>query len=193
MKELPQDFVTALNHTMLYEVGAFWNPNDPDVIAGNISTREQRKKVGYVNIPSDRGGETKFGVAQKANTNVSVYNLDLNGAMQVYFNAYWLRGSCDQLNHPISLIHFDGCVNHGIGRANKFLQRAVGAAEDGQIGPRTIAAVNDADPAEVVKRLSQIRVDFYNAIVQRDPSQAMFLNGWLRRINEVTQFTLAAL
>lgn len=191
--EYTQDFIDSFNHAMLYEVGPFWNPNDSDVIAGNISTREQRKKVGYVNIPTDRGGETKYGVAQKANTNISVYNLNLNGAMNCYFNSYWLRGSCDKLNHPIALIHFDGCVNHGIGRANKFLQRAVGAVEDGQIGPQTIAAVNGADPAQVIQRLSQIRADFYNAIVQRDPSQAMFLNGWMRRINEVTAFTLASL
>lgn len=187
------DFVDAFNHAMLYEVGAFWNPTDQDVIAGNLDTREQRKKVGYVNIPSDRGGETKYGVAQKANPNISVYDLDLDGAMNVYFNQYWLRGSCDKLTYPITLIHFDGCVNHGIGRANKFLQRAVGAVEDGQIGPATLRAINSMDAEILIKRLSKIRADFYNAIVQRDPSQQMFLKGWMRRIDEVTDFTLKSL
>lgn len=186
-------FNHAFNHAMLYEVGAFWNPDDPDVIAGNLDTREQRKKVGYVNIPSDRGGETKYGVAQKANPQISVYDLDLDGAMDVYYNLYWLKGSCDKLNPTIALIHFDGCVNHGIGRANKFLQRAVGAVEDGQIGPKTLRAVNEMDPVELVEALASIREDFYNRIVQRDPSQQMFLKGWMRRISEVRDFTLNSL
>lgn len=191
--DLTEDFIDALNHAMIYEVGAFWNPNDPDVIAGNYQTREQRRKVGYVNIAADRGGETKYGVAQKANPNIRVRDLDLEGAMNVYFHEYWLKGKCDQIPYPVSLIHFDGCVNHGIGRANKFLQRAVGAVDDGVIGPATLRAVQEADPAQLIQSISEQRTNFYQAIVNRDASQSVFLKGWMRRINEVTDFTFAAL
>lgn len=190
---MDQNFVAAFNHTMLYEVGAFWNPTDPDVIDGNISTREQRKKVGYVNIPADRGGETKYGIAKNANPDVDITNLNLDETMSIYQDSYWQRGSCDQLSYPLSLMHFDACVNHGIRRANKFLQRALGVTEDGQVGPQTLQAVNSSDQQQLIQQLSQIRTDFYNAIVNRDPSQQIFLAGWLRRVNEVTAFTLAAL
>lgn len=191
--EFTQDYVDAFNHAMIYEVGAFWNPSDPDVIVGNTETRDQRRKVGYVNIPADRGGETKYGIAQNANPNVKVYTIDLEEAMGVYYNSYWLRGRCDKLTPAIALIHFDGCVNHGTGRASKFLQRAVGVVEDGQIGPGTIGAVLEADPQQVIENLSQIRTQFYKAIAEKNPSQKIFLNGWLRRIDEVTAFTLDAL
>jgi lysozyme family protein len=194
--ELTEDFVQAFDHAMLYEVGAFWNPEDEDVIAGNFSTKEQRRKVGYVNIPADRGGETKYGIAQKANPDIRVRDLDLQGAMEVYFENYWLRGKCDQLPYPISLIHFDGCVNHGIGRANKFLQRAVGVEADGQIGNQTLNAIDEmmeTAAAELVDSISEQRTNFYHAIVERDSSQSIFLKGWMRRIDEVTAFTLEAL
>ena len=190
---MDESFEAAFNHAMLYEVGAFWDPSDPDVIEGNWSTREQRKKVGYVNIPADRGGETKYGIAQNANQDVDVKSLDLEGAMSVYFESYWLRGKCEELPYPISLIHFDGCVNHGIGRANKFLQRAVGVQDDGVIGPITMKKINDADPAALIESIAEQRSNFYHAIVKRDPSQAVFLKGWMRRINEVREFTLQAL
>lgn len=188
----PDSFIDAFNHAMLYEVGPFWNPNDDDVIYGRIDTREQRKKVGYVNIPQDRGGETKYGIAQNSNKNIRVRDLDLDGAMDVYFREYWIRGKCDALTYPITIIHFDGCVNHGVTRASKFLQRAAGISEskvDGVIGNGTLAAVLDIDPSEIIHNISQIRSDFYQSIVNRDPSQGIFLNGWMRRINEVTEYT----
>lgn len=190
------DFLHAFNHAMLYEVGKFWNPEDPDVIEGRIDTREQRRKVGYVNIPQDRGGETKYGVAQKANPQIRVRDLDLQGAMEVYFSKYWLGGACDKLPYPLTIMHFDGCVNHGPGRARKFLQRALGIPEhevNGDIGPQTLSAVESMDQSDIISAISGIRADFYNAIVERDPTQRMFLNGWMTRINEVTDYTIKQL
>jgi lysozyme family protein len=186
-------FEIALHHAMLFEVGPFWDPNDPDVIAGNYATREQRRKVGYVNIAQDRGGETKYGIAQKKNPNIVVADLDLEKAMQVYFDEYWLKGKCDQLLYPLSTLHFDGCVNHGVGRANRFLQRALGVEQDGVIGRMTLAAAANASQEVLIKQISNLRAEFYLAIVRNDPSQQMFLNGWMRRINETTAYCLAAL
>ena len=177
------NFTDAFNHTMLYEIGAF-NPKDPDVIAGRIDTPQQRKKVGYVNIPQDRGGETKYGIAQNGNK-VVVIDLDLKSAMDIYYKNYWLAGSCDKLPAGLALIHFDGCVNHGVGRACKFLQRAAKVNEDGIIGPATLKAVSP----ELISRVADIRKDFYLAIVDRDPTQKMFLSGWLRRVNEVEKYS----
>lgn len=191
--EFDRDFIDAFNHAMIYEVGSFWNPNDEDVIQGKFQTREQRQKVGYVNIPADRGGETKYGVAQKANPDINVRNLDLAGAMEVYFRDYWYVGKCFLLPYPVSLIHFDGCVNHGPRRAAKFLQQAVGVPTDSVIGNQTIDALDAMSYADAIKSISDQRVDFYNAIVRNDPSQKIFLKGWMRRITEVTEFCLNAL
>lgn len=185
------EFQKAFDHAMVYEVGAFFNSKDPDTIAGLYETSAQRRKVGYVNDPTDRGGETKYGIAKNANPSVNIKTLNLNKAMDIYFNKYWLLGKCDKLLFPVSLIHFDGCVNHGVGRAAKFLQVAAGVTADGVIGPVTINSANSKDAKILIKSIANQRKKFYNDIVASNPSQGKFLTGWMRRIEEVKEFTLA--
>lgn len=184
-------FLNAFNHAMLYEVGKFWNPTDPEVIAGLIGTKDQRRKVGYVNIPEDTGGETKYGVAKNGNPDLNITTLNLDGATAVYNARYWLVGNCDKLPGAVAIIHFDGCVNHGIGRASKFLQVAAGVTADGAVGPGTLAAVAKKSQADLINSIADQRVAFYNAIVAAKPNQAKFLAGWLSRIAEIRAFALS--
>jgi lysozyme family protein len=187
------EFVDAFNHSMLFEVGPWWNPNDPEVISGACATKDQRRKVGYVNIKQDRGGLTKYGVALNANPNVDVQNLNLHGAMEIYYNRYWLAGKSNLIPYPAQIMHYDAGVNHGIGRAAKMLQQAVGAVPDGAIGPVTIAKIREMNPETLLRTLNDIRVNRFKGIVRNDPSQAMFLNGWLRRASEVFQYAMSHL
>ena len=48
----------------------------------------------------------------------------------------------------------DACVNHGTGRAAKFLQKAVMVNQDGAIGPLTLIAVGEAELEEIINRLA---------------------------------------
>lgn len=181
-------FEEAVNHAMLYEVGGHWRLT-PEVEEGLINTKAQRKAVGYVDDPYDNGGETKFGVARNANPDLDITNLTWEEAKEVYHRRYWLNGSCDKLPARVAVLHFDGCVNHGVGRANKFLQRALEVGDDGVIGPRTIRAAHEADEIDICTAICDQREQFYRRIVNNNPSQGRFLNGWLRRINEMRQFT----
>lgn len=183
------EFIDAFNHTMLYEVGGSFDANDPEVIAGLIDTPQQRKKVGYVNDPTDMGGETKFGVAVNANPDIDIKQMTLQDAMMIYYQKYWLVGSCDKMQYPLSVLHFDGCTNHGVGRAIKFLQQALGIdPQTTNVGPRTTELMASANVVEVCNKICDIRSDFYKAIVERKPAQVKFLKGWLRRINEMRDY-----
>ena len=186
-------YIEAFNHAMIYEVGGFWNPNDSDTIKGLCATKEQKKKVGYVNDPDDPGGETKYGIAKNANSDVNIQTLDLPLAMQIYYNRYWTAGRCDKMPDALSILHFDGCVNHGITNASKFLQRALGVIDDGVIGNVTLDFLAKADQQQVINNVMKQREIFYKRIVERKPTSQKFLNGWLRRISEVGRFTLAKL
>ncbi len=177
----------AVDHAMLYEVGGHWRLT-PEVEAGLIGTQQQRRNVGYVNDPLDPGGETKFGVAKNANPDLDITNLDWQGAKSVYYNRYWIPGSCGQLPPRIAVLHFDGCVNHGIGRANKFLQGSVGATQDGVVGPQTLNAIFNSDEFAICNAICDLRAQFYQSIVDRKPDQARFLGGWLRRVEEMRVF-----
>jgi len=181
-------FEKAVDHAMLYEVGGFWKLT-PEVEAGLIGTAAQKKAVGYTNDPHDNGGETKFGVAKNANLDLDIKNLDWNGAKEVYYRRYWVNGSCDKLPGRIAVLHFDGCVNHGVGRANKFLQRALNVSADGVIGPATCAKANASDAIDVCNAICDQRTQFYKDIVANNPSQGRYLGGWLRRIDEMREFT----
>lgn len=180
-----QAFEDAVNHAMLYEVGGFWNLDAPGTLDGS-----NKKASGYVNDPVDPGGETKYGVAKNSNPDLDITNLDWEGAKAVYFNRYWLPGKCDKLAGRVAVLHFDGCVNHGVGKASKFLQSAAGVTADGAIGPATLQAVGQIDEIDLCNAICDSRAQFYNDIVARKPEQSKYLKGWLRRIEEMRAFTI---
>lgn len=182
-------FEKATEHLMRYEVGGFWNVGDPAVPQGLIDTPAHRRAVGYVDDPTDRGGETKFGIAKNANSDLDVTNLTWDEAKAAYYSRYWLAGKCDQLHPRVAALHYDGGVNHGFSRENKFLQRAVGVAPSGPIGPVTVARANQLDDVTVCRSICHQREQFYREIVSNNPTQVRFLPGWLNRVAEVRAFT----
>lgn len=181
-------FEHAISHAMFYEVGGFWREDHPAVAGGLIDTPANRKAVGYVNDPLDAGGETKFGVAKNANPDLNISTLTWEQAKAVYYVRYWLAGRCDRLPARMAVLHFDGCVNHGISRANKFLQRAVGVNPDGVVGAVTVAKAKVANEMTVLNSICNQREQFYRAIVAAKPAQARFLAGWIRRITEMRAY-----
>jgi len=77
---------------------------------------------------------------------------------------------------------FDFAVNAGPSRAAKALQRAVGAFEDGIIGPQSLALVKEENRIEIINEIAEYREDFYRSLDTFDT----FGRGWLRR-NEETK------
>jgi lysozyme family protein len=193
---MEESYLKSVNHAMKYEVGPFWDERHPACASGSVKTAAERKATGYVNDPDDTGGETKFGVAKNANPDLNITTLTWDAAKRVYYRKYWLAGNCDDISvfaPKLAIMHFDSCVNHGIGRAARMLQEAVGATIDGDVGPKTLELVKKACAGSggelaVCDKVATIRVSFYNAIVANKPSQKKFLNGWLARISDIRSF-----
>lgn len=152
-----------------------------------------KREGGYVSHKNDRGGSTNHGVTQANYTRwltkhgkqwADVRELTKRDATLIYRENYWIPSKCDALPDVVRDIHFDGAVNHGVSRANKLLQAAVGVSQDGVIGSKTLAAVAGMDGRLVRARLLNERYRFYTAIVNRDRSQFDFLVGWLNRLAE---------
>ena len=61
------------------------------------------------------------------------------------------------------------------------LFRSVGTTPDGRIGPKTLQALNEADPESFVLAYALAKVARYRDIVMRDRSQLKFLLGWINR------------
>lgn len=176
-------FEKAVDHAMKYEVGGFWDINAPGARDGT-----NKKASGYVNDPTDAGGETKYGIAKNANPNVDITNLNWETAKEIYYKKYWLAANCDKLSNQIAILHFDSAVNHGVSRSIKFLQCAINVTDDGIFGQQTLDAINKLNSLDVCNSICNQREKFYNDIVLNKPTQSKFLKGWLRRITEIRDY-----
>lgn len=167
---------------------------------------------GYSNDPSDRGGETNHGITKgtldayqkkqgglgEGGRSVSVKDLTKEQAQAIYKKEYYDGRRIGDIGDEKTAGHiFDLGVNHSTGAAGKMVQKAVNAVipdaklkVDGVVGDKTIAAINKATPEQVKainNAIANEREAYYRHLVDNDPSQARFLNGWLKRASTFRQ------
>ena len=153
------------------------------------------REGGYSNHPADRGGATKQGITQrtyweylarKGRQPVDIKDIPFEDVREIYLRQYWQAGKCDKLEPTLDLIHFDACVNHGVGLAGKMLQSALNVRViDGIIGPITRAAAAEANPLDATLQYAKRRLERYIVISKIDSSQRVFRLGWAHRLGEV--------
>ena len=142
---------------------------------------------GYVNDPTDRGGETKYGITKKFYPDVDIKNLTLDQAKHIYHTDYWRRAKCDEIPSRLRHIYFDMLVNFGKRGAVKVLQKAANAKNkdkidvDGGLGPATLKAIQNLE----LERVRAYRVLRFANLVIKKPEQERFWFGWFRRATEV--------
>ncbi len=136
---------------------------------------------GYVNHPSDPGGETRYGitkaVAREYGYTGSMNVLPINTAAEIYRKSYWNACKCDKLPWPLSLYVFDAAVNQGVGAATRMLQKTLGTVQDGVIGDVTIRLANRGNVEDPTIYLSE-RAMRYAETRNFD----VFGRGWMNRI-----------
>ena len=96
---------------------------------------------------------TKFGFAAMSYPTLDIENLTLAQAAAIYGKDYAAAIRFDSLPAGVDHAALDFAINSGPSRAVIGLQRAVGVADDGEMGPLTLAAVSKADPAVVIRTL----------------------------------------
>ena len=154
---------------------------------------------GFVDHKNDKGGATNMGVTiatwrqngydKDGDGDIDVADLKLLTKQDVINRIlkphYWDRWKADQIiSQPIANILVDwvwGSGKWGI----VVPQRLLGLQTDGVVGQLTIAAVNKQNPADLFARIKTARVEFLSNIVKNDPSQKVFLKGWLNRLNDL--------
>lgn len=159
------------------------------------------KEGGFVNHPADKGGATNFGITQetlsryleRAVTVEEVKNMDIQTARDIYELRYYHNPRINKLPFGIQHFVFDCAVNHGPRRAIKFVQQVCNdggfgpATVDGLMGPKTKAIANTCYSTMghdwMLLALIEERRMFYLRIVKRNPSQKVFLRGWMARAN----------
>ena len=130
---------------------------------------------GYVNNPNDLGGETNCGITKnvydafrksKSLPCQSVKLISKNEIEEIYYKKYFLPAGAHKIENPkLAVVHFDTAVNMGIKRANSFLTLSKGNLD------------------YYINLRKQKYIEFAKV-----PSQSIFLQGWLNRINRLNCF-----
>lgn len=149
-----------------------------------------RDEGGYVlhTVPGDRGGQTYAGIARNMHPKWPGWQQLDAGATPAaqavsdfYRTQFWNDMRGDDIAHDsVASDIFNFYVNAG--RTAKILAQLVaGVTPDGAFGPRTMAAINAADPEKFALAYALAKIARYRDIVQRDRTQLKFLMGWINR------------
>jgi hypothetical protein len=118
---------------------------------------------GYVNHPADGGGKTYKGITQAKAQQYGVSDpRQLSDAQikAIYQRDYWKGAGCHRYPHPLAMVCFDTAVNFGRFYFSENLPD---------------------DPEQAAFRVLQRRMAYRYQRVQDNPSQRVFLLGWLNR------------
>jgi len=149
---------------------------------------------GYVNHPSDPGGETNMGVTKRVYEDFGgtkdMQDLEFEDVAPIYKQNYWDRVKGDELPSGLDLCVFDFGVNAGTGRAAKYLQTMIGTVADGGIGPNTLRALGNYVESEgiesTIRNYQEARQEYYESLTTFET----FGRGWTRRVKETTELAI---
>lgn len=160
---------------------------------------------GYVNDPSDSGGETKYGIT-KAVAIANGYNgemklLPYSFAFEIYSKRYWDSMNLDEVEKLAPKIAEELCdtgVNMGVKRAAIFLQRCLNVLNntgsaysdivvDGDIGKKSLSALksfldlrrNDGEKI-LLAMLNCLQGEFYISLAEKREKDERFVFGWFK-------------
>jgi lysozyme family protein len=157
----------------------------------------------WVDNPEDSGGETMKGITYATWQRYygATYSRFIAMADEdwstIFKNGYWNVIKGDDINsQKIANTIVDFFWNSG-GYAEVDSQILLNAlfsdhlTVDGCFGQLTINAINEADATSFYNALIERRKQFYLDIVEKNPSQKEFLQGWMNRITNLIAFNQA--
>jgi lysozyme family protein len=140
---------------------------------------------GWVNHPSDPGGETNLGVTKAVweeyvgHPVKSMKDLTKADVAPLYELKYWRTAYCEVLPRGLDFVVFSMAVNAGPGRSVKLLQSSIGCVPDGVIGPRTRELISASNSANLIEKFSTARREYYQSL----KTFPVFGKGWLARVD----------
>lgn len=156
---------------------------------------------GYQNKASDkRGNSNSLGQMVGTNLGISapVYekwlgyppsvsdmkSITVPVALEIYEAWYWNAVLASKINdQAVAETLVDHTINGGEGGAARIMQQVLrkefglNVAIDGDVGPKTVAAINSVNPRDLFQIFSQYRLEAYKAINNPD-----WQAGWKKRV-----------
>ena len=153
---------------------------------------------GYSDDKADKGGKTKYGIieveARKYGYKGDMKDLTKDIAEDIYKNKYYLSNNLDKIKDKrVALSIADWTINSG-NWGTKKAQQTVNIlkgdilAVDGVLGNKSIEVINSIQPEIFLTQYHELQRKFYQAIVDHNPSQAVFLKGWNNRVSRKEEY-----
>jgi lysozyme family protein len=163
--------------------------------AKNVITTIMHREGGFVDHPMDRGGPTKYGITLSTLSAYRGYMVEADDikqltqdqAFEIYHDEFWLNYRYGELPPPADEYVMDMAVHSGPTAAHRILQRSVWVAgdvdieDDGILGPNTRECALSSNVRLLMASMRGMRLDRLHWIVETDPDQRVFLDGWISR------------
>ena len=149
---------------------------------------------GFTNHPKDPGGATNKGITQKVydvykvsrkHPKMSVKHILDFEVKEIYETKYWDLVRAKWLKAPLGLVMFDTAVNFGPAGAIRRLQKALRLNITGTWTQEISDVIHKCDAGKVALEICKLRKIWRNYRVKQNPSQKVFLQGWLNRDNDL--------
>lgn len=149
---------------------------------------------------ADRGGVTADGISLEL---LKLLDLDVNGdgiisdadifalsftqKREIYRKVFWEKYRLEEIeDQDVASRVFSIFVHTSPANAGKIVQKALLAnlrnvVVDGILGSKSFAAINSCPAHSLLPAIRMAQAAFYEQLVARDPSQQVFLKGWLNR------------
>ena len=192
------DFSAAFARTMGHEGGYANNPRDNggETYKG-IARQRHPKWSGWAIVDGVKSNMVKqpfYGTPEYSRW-VAYLNSQLAGSpllqksvSEFYRINFWVAGIEDQ---RLAEELFDKRVNCG-DIALRWMQRAAKVSADGVIGPKSLSAINAAEPSALLTEFNAAARQYYESIIARDPSQEIFRHSWFARLKNYDDTPYAA-
>jgi lysozyme family protein len=120
---------------------------------------------------------TKYGIAANTYPDLDIKNLTLDEAKEIYWRDWWIKAGAEYLTKDMVYQMWQFAVNAGMGNAKRCLQRAVNVADDGAVGPATIAAIQKMDKKDIPLRFIGYVLKHYTSLA----NFTTYGRGWANR------------
>ena len=137
---------------------------------------------GVVNDPDDAGGFTNKGVTLKTfrsvfgddKTKEDLINITDEQWGKIFKEYYWDKLKADDIeSQSVANMSVDWAYNAGVSTVAK------------KIGSGSLKLINSKDPKELFEQIKAARIMFYKKLVEKKPTNAKFLKGWLNRTEAI--------
>ena len=197
---------TPSNEMRLYytDVPATWHRHILNYEGGYVN--HPADKGGETNLGITIGTLNKAKARGLVPSHISIKDLSKHPeyVYTIYNVMYYKDCLCDKIPAMLSFAFHDSCVNHGRGGktakgtpigAGMLLQDLLinkykkNITFDGVVGAKSIEALNEVlqtnSSEKLTKEFNDRRELYFKRIVENNPSQQVFINGWLNRLKKV--------